>query len=41
LPDGTTWGRVTGVAVGKDGALYATDDGSNAIWKVSYVGNGK
>ncbi len=38
LPDGTTWGRVTGVAVGKDGALYATDDQSNAIWKVSYTG---
>jgi glucose/arabinose dehydrogenase len=41
LPDGTTWGRVTGVAVGKDGSLYATDDLSNSIWKVSYVGAGK
>jgi glucose/arabinose dehydrogenase len=37
-PDGNAWGRVTGVAVGKDGALYVTDDGSNAIWKVSYTG---
>jgi glucose/arabinose dehydrogenase len=36
LPDGTTWGRVTGVAVGRDGALYVTDDMSNSIWKVSY-----
>jgi glucose/arabinose dehydrogenase len=41
LPDGTSWGRVTGVAVGKDGALYVTDDQSNSIWKVSYVGTGK
>jgi glucose/arabinose dehydrogenase len=40
-PDGGTWGRATGVAVGKDGSLYVTDDGSNTIWKVSYVGNGK
>jgi glucose/arabinose dehydrogenase len=40
-PDGNAWGRVTGVAVGKDGSLYATDDGSNTIWKVSYVGSGK
>jgi glucose/arabinose dehydrogenase len=40
-PDGNAWGRVTGVAVGKDGSLYVTDDGSNTIWKVSYVGNGK
>jgi glucose/arabinose dehydrogenase len=41
LPDGTTWGRVTGVAVGRDGSLYVTDDASNSIWKVSYVGTGK
>ena len=40
-PDGNAWGRVTGVAVGKDGSLYATDDGSNSIWKISYVGAGK
>jgi glucose/arabinose dehydrogenase len=37
-PDGNAWGRVTGVAVGKDGSLYVTDDGSNTIWKVSYTG---
>jgi glucose/arabinose dehydrogenase len=41
LPDGSSWGRVTGVAVGKDGALYVSDDQSNSIWKVSYVGAGK
>lgn len=35
LPDGTVWGRPVGVAFGKDGALYVTDDGTNAIWRVS------
>jgi glucose/arabinose dehydrogenase len=35
---GNSWGRPVGVAVGKDGALYVTDDGSASIWKVSYVG---
>jgi glucose/arabinose dehydrogenase len=38
MPDGSSWGRVTGVATGKDGALYVTDDQSNSIWKVSYIG---
>jgi glucose/arabinose dehydrogenase len=37
-PDGTPWGRPVGVATGKDGALYVTDDGSASIWKVSYAG---
>jgi glucose/arabinose dehydrogenase len=37
-PDGQPWGRPVGVVVGKDGALYITDDGSNIIWSVSYVG---
>ncbi|HEX6895896.1 MAG TPA: sorbosone dehydrogenase family protein, partial [Bryobacteraceae bacterium] len=36
--DGQAWGRPVGVAAGKDGALYVTDDGSKAIWRVSYVG---
>jgi glucose/arabinose dehydrogenase len=36
--DGTPWGRPVGVAVGKDGALYVTDEGSASIWKVSYTG---
>jgi len=26
------------VAVGKDGALYVTDDGTKSIWRVSYTG---
>src|SRR5579885_455597 len=30
-PDGTPWGRPVGVATGKDGALYVTDEGSASI----------
>ena len=37
-PDGDVWGRPVGVAVAKDGSLLVTDDGSNSIWRVSYVG---
>ena len=32
-PDGGAWGRPSGVAVGKDGSLYVTDDGSNPSGK--------
>ena len=34
--DGQVWGRPVGVAVGHDGALYVTDDGSRSVWRVSY-----
>jgi glucose/arabinose dehydrogenase len=34
---GEVWGRPVGVAVAADGALLVTDDGSNAIWRVSAV----
>lgn len=37
-PDGHVWGRPVGVAVGHDGALYVTDDGSRSIWRVAYTG---
>jgi len=37
-PSGQVWGRPVGVAVGHDGALYVTDDGSRSIWRVSYSG---
>jgi glucose/arabinose dehydrogenase len=40
LPDGQAWGRPVGVAVAPDGALLVTDDGSNSIWRVIYVGGG-
>lgn len=36
--DGQAWGRPVGVATGKDGALYVTDDGARVIWRVSYAG---
>jgi glucose/arabinose dehydrogenase len=36
--DGQVWGRPVGVAVGHDGALYVSDDGSRSIWRVSYTG---
>lgn len=31
------WGRPVGVAVAHDGALIVSDDGSNTLWRVSYV----
>ncbi len=36
--DGQVWGRPVGVAIARDGALMVSDDGSNSIWRVSYVG---
>src|SRR5260370_1993685 len=35
---GAVWGRPVGVAVGKDGSLFVSDDGSRSIWRVTYVG---
>ena len=37
LPDGRVWGRPVGVTVMIDGSLLVSDDGSNSIWRVSYV----
>ncbi len=37
-PDGQAWGRPVGIAVGRDGALYVTDDGTRTIWRVTYTG---
>jgi glucose/arabinose dehydrogenase len=36
--NGDVWGRPVGVAVGKDGSLFVSDDGSRSIWRVSYAG---
>lgn len=36
--DGQVWGRPVGVAVGHDGDLFVTDDGTRSVWRVSYVG---
>ncbi len=38
LPNGQVWGRPVGVTVAPDGSLLVSDDGSNSIWRVSYVG---
>ena len=38
--DGHVWGRPVGVTTASDGSLLVTDDGSNSIWRVSYVGSG-
>jgi glucose/arabinose dehydrogenase len=35
---GHVWGRPVGVTVANDGSLLVTDDASNSIWRVSYVG---
>jgi glucose/arabinose dehydrogenase len=36
---GDVWGRPVGVAIAKDGSLLVSDDGGNAIWRVSYTGS--
>ena len=38
--DGQVWGRPVGVAVGNDGSLFVTDDGSRSVWHVTYTGTG-
>jgi glucose/arabinose dehydrogenase len=35
--DGQVWGRPVGVAVGQDGALYVTDDGTRSVWRVAAI----
>jgi glucose/arabinose dehydrogenase len=32
------WGRPVGVAEGKDGALYVTEDASGTVWRVVFTG---
>lgn len=39
-PEGRVWGRPVGVTVARDGSMLVTDDGSNTVWRVSYVGTG-
>jgi glucose/arabinose dehydrogenase/cytochrome c553 len=38
LPDGQVWGRPVGITTAADGSLLVTDDGSNSIWRIDYVG---
>jgi glucose/arabinose dehydrogenase len=37
LTGGTNWGRPVDVAVGPDGGIYISDDGSGTIYKLSYM----
>jgi glucose/arabinose dehydrogenase/mono/diheme cytochrome c family protein len=39
LANGQVWGRPVGVTTAPDGALLVTDDGSNSIWRITYVGD--
>lgn len=36
--DNAVWGRPVSLAVGPDGALYFSDDGGGAIWRVRFAG---
>jgi glucose/arabinose dehydrogenase len=36
VDDGNVWGRPVGLAIGQDGALFVTEDGSGTIWRVSH-----
>jgi len=38
LPSGQVWGRPVGVTTDAEGSLLITDDASNSIWRVRYVG---
>jgi len=39
--DGEVWGRPVGIAIGTDGSMFVSDDGSNSIWLVRYAGKTK
>ncbi len=36
--DTRVWGRPVGIAVAHDGALLVSDDGGDALWRISYEG---
>jgi glucose/arabinose dehydrogenase len=36
ISDKEVWGRPVGLAVGKDGALFLTEDGSGTIWRITH-----
>ena len=38
VDNGHVWGRPVGITVAPDGSLLVTDDGSNSIWRISYIG---
>jgi glucose/arabinose dehydrogenase len=38
IDNNRVWGRPVGVAEGKDGALYVTEDASGTVWRVVFTG---
>ena len=36
INDSEVWGRPVGVAVGRDGALFFSEDGNGTIWRVTH-----
>ena len=38
VDNGHVWGRPVGVTTAPDGSLLVSDDGSNTIWRITYVG---
>ena len=38
VSDKKVWGRPVGVAVGKDGSPFVTEDGNGTIWRVTHGG---
>ena len=39
VDNNSVWGRPVGVAIGKDGSMFVTDDGSRSVWHITYEGN--
>jgi glucose/arabinose dehydrogenase len=37
-PGATIWGQPAGIAVGPDGSLFVTDDGSGTLWRIRWTG---
>ncbi len=38
IDESRVWGRPAGIAEGKDGALYITEDSGGSIWRIVYAG---
>jgi glucose/arabinose dehydrogenase len=38
VSDTEVWGRPVGIAVGKDGSLFVSEDANGTIWQVTYAG---
>jgi len=38
VDNGHVWGRPVGITVAQDGSLLVSDDASNSIWRIKYVG---